>query len=418
MRLHRQSGFTLIELMVSMTLGLSIAFFAIDIALNGQRHKASILANSEMMETGRYLTDLLRSEVSHAGFFGNVSVIETSSLPSERMCPPTPHIDDLLFPILGGPEVPCTGISDALADSDILMIRRAETVTAPSASANEYYIQANYAGAILNTAGFNLLDSFGVLADLYPYRQDIYYVDINKTFNRYSFSGGTYTKEFLASGVDDFVVLYGLDYGETHTMNAYNDLRHTRDGVVNDWKSAANVSDWTEVIAVKFFLLVRSTGTTGRQDQKKYTYPGYTSREFYDSYQRHLFTSVAVLANNKPKEAPTDPTVVIPSCGSCYNGTLSNVPGGWRPGSPEYYQDKCITQHTRWPNHPHVNNVTLTVFGNVQIGNCGGKFSRLPGTIRYTGTLYGCPHHEQLPIKLVRCAGVPGSPGPGNRYSP
>tara|TARA_B100000767_G_scaffold101128_1_gene97121 strand:+ start:31 stop:1188 length:1158 start_codon:yes stop_codon:yes gene_type:complete len=73
----------------------------------------------------------------------------------------------------------------------------------------------------------------------------------------------------------------------------------------------------------------------------------------------------------------------LPSCGVSA-GTCSN--GGTFNGHDSRTNSQCFNGSVNWTTHPHMSsNTTLTVLGDVSIGDCGGGFSHGGGTIRYSG---------------------------------
>jgi len=65
-----QCGFTLIELMVSITLGLLVMVALIAVYLNVSRTNTEMAKTNSMIENGRFAIELLEEDISHAGFWG------------------------------------------------------------------------------------------------------------------------------------------------------------------------------------------------------------------------------------------------------------------------------------------------------------------------------------------------------------
>ena len=68
--MKRQFGFTLIELMISLALGVAISWVVLDVSLNAMRNSRDIVATGDVMEKGLYLGDLLKREIKNTGFYG------------------------------------------------------------------------------------------------------------------------------------------------------------------------------------------------------------------------------------------------------------------------------------------------------------------------------------------------------------
>jgi prepilin-type N-terminal cleavage/methylation domain-containing protein len=61
--MKKQSGFTLIELMISLSLGVAISWVVLDVSLNAMRNSRDIIATGDVIEKGLYLGDLLKREI-------------------------------------------------------------------------------------------------------------------------------------------------------------------------------------------------------------------------------------------------------------------------------------------------------------------------------------------------------------------
>ena len=65
-----QSGFTLVELMISMVLGLFIVLALLTLLINVNRNNSEMTKSNRTIENGRFALQLLEADVSHAGFWG------------------------------------------------------------------------------------------------------------------------------------------------------------------------------------------------------------------------------------------------------------------------------------------------------------------------------------------------------------
>jgi type IV pilus assembly protein PilW len=67
---HRARGFTLIELMVSVTLGMLIVIALVMLLANVSRNNSELSSSSRSIESGRFTLQILAADVSHAGYWG------------------------------------------------------------------------------------------------------------------------------------------------------------------------------------------------------------------------------------------------------------------------------------------------------------------------------------------------------------
>lgn len=69
----RQAGFTLVELMVGMALGLFILIALLALLANVSRGNSELSKSNRMIENGRLSMMLLQGDIAHAGFWGSYS---------------------------------------------------------------------------------------------------------------------------------------------------------------------------------------------------------------------------------------------------------------------------------------------------------------------------------------------------------
>jgi type IV pilus assembly protein PilW len=66
----RQAGFTLIELMISLTIGLFIVLALLTLLINVNRNNGELTKTNHLIENGRFALQLLEADVSHSGYWG------------------------------------------------------------------------------------------------------------------------------------------------------------------------------------------------------------------------------------------------------------------------------------------------------------------------------------------------------------
>ena len=307
-----QSGFSIVELLIAVALGILLSWAILDVTLNSSRTAREIELTSEMVENGRYLNQLLRSELRLAGFYGRLENISSATAAQPDPCSDLATadlIDGMSFPLFGLDGVTagatsCNG-DTLLAGSDLLLIRRADTDSVnvtTGLKSSQHYLQGTINAMVLDTgsnqASFNLLEKDGTtLAPIREYHQDIYYVNTSNIFKRLRLVNGAYVSEPLVEGVDDFQVVYGIDRSGDGIPNA--------DGANTAYiELPGSAAEWRDVVSVKLFLLLSSTSPApGLDDAKTYTYGDKAGITFADSKKRRLFSSVARLTNVSIKRA-------------------------------------------------------------------------------------------------------------------
>lgn len=316
------AGLTLVELMVAMTLGLILTAGVVTVVVSTNSSHRELGNASRQIENGRYALQVLADDIRHAGFFGQFFVLD----------PPTaaPNVCDtstaalagaMLRPMQGFSAVPTgCGVSmpGHVADTDVLVIRRAATV--PTAlvdlSAGATYLQTrapdDKVGPRLAAAApvegeeaeegpsnseiFDLRERDGITtAAIRRYLTHIYYVrncsvctgggDGIPTLVRLGLGAGGFSAAPIAEGIENFQLRYAVDT--------------TGDGVPDGaLRTAADVGNWQDVMAVEVNLLARGVESSpGYSDQKTYTLGDVTIEEPGDQFKRHAFTTVVRAVN-------------------------------------------------------------------------------------------------------------------------
>lgn len=174
--LRLQSGLSLVELMVAITIGLLLlAGLATVFATSSQTHREQ-LKSAQLIENGRYAIDLIAQDLHHAGYYGDLYALPT---PAAMPAPCETANGTAIYNAMGVPvqgyNAPdfiarasadanfaasgCTALlSDAnlLPGSDILVVRRAQTLPVTLAAdlvQNEVYLQANSVAAQIQFGG-------------------------------------------------------------------------------------------------------------------------------------------------------------------------------------------------------------------------------------------------------------------------
>lgn len=340
----RQSGLSLIELMISITLGLLILAGVATIFTNNSRTRQEIERTSRQIENGRYAMQLLSDDLQAAGYLAEFdpTPLDTSTLTAL----PDPCAIDL--PTLRG-ALPLhiqgydngAGAPTCLADikpgTDIVVIRRASTCVAGTANCDPFVggaphfqaslcapatggtelsytptSNADYAAQFyaLDTALTNLTrhkTDCTTVASVRRYRTHIYFVANNSvgsdgipTLKRAELGAGGFTIVPLVEGIENLQLEYGIDTNNDGVPDAFTAAPSSYNGCAGN----ACVVNWRNVMAAKVSLLARNTeATAGFADGKTYTLglradgTNNTYGPFGDSFKRHAYTSAVRLGN-------------------------------------------------------------------------------------------------------------------------
>lgn len=339
---RHHGGFSLVELMVAITIGLLLMTGLVSLVVNTNRSYGELAKASRQLENGRYAVQLLVTDIQHAGFYGEFYQLASppATLPSPCETALAELRTALPLPIQGyngavtSPIPACVSDANYQSGTDILVIRRAATVAAsplpPAAStlasltSGEVYLQTRGDTFVLNvaanppasTTSFNLTEKDGTtLADIRKYHVSIYFISPCSipsgsncdgsadggnpipTLKRLDLTtDGTnlvMTRTPLAEGIENLQIEYGIDRDGDGAPNE-TDVGDNDAYVQVPADSAA----WSNVVSVRLFLLARNIEST----------PGYTDTKTYNlglagsstpggAYKRHVFSAVVRLIN-------------------------------------------------------------------------------------------------------------------------
>ena len=246
---NTKNGFTLVELMVAMTLGLLIVLGVIQVMMSNQISYRTNDELSRIQENGRFALDLLANDIRMAGYQGQVNTADSIHFFLNTVCdlydPCTKNGDGISsdrIAIQFDPENDrdCTGSSANISAKDII--------------ANVYFITKKNAVSTLKCRGWNASKNQWV-ASAQP----------------------------LLDGIDNMQLLYGVK---------------GNDGI-EGYVSADRVGDWSALQAVRVALLVSNGHETGGAENKKRSYVLLDSPvvELTDKHFRKVYSSTFNLNN-------------------------------------------------------------------------------------------------------------------------
>ena len=336
----RARGFSLLEFMIAMTIGLFMIAGLVYLIAETSRSRAEIERSSRQIENGRYAIDRIAEDLRHAGFFSEFFEVPTSgatgfpaTLTAAAPCAVTIAGLPAGMPLAiqaydGGASVPsdlsaCLASADYQPNTDILVVRRASTSTIAKTAtlvADQPYIQTTPAAYKLDT-GTNLgtftltfpttNTTATVDAPLHRYVVRIYFVSkcnvpaSGATCDGTTDDGGTpiptlkmlelgpgpaFQKLAVAEGIEQLQFDFGID--------------DTGDGVADrivmcTSGAPCSTADWSNVVSVQVNLVARNTETSpAYADDKTYSLglKGYTTAT-NDRYRRHSYSTFVRLNN-------------------------------------------------------------------------------------------------------------------------
>ena len=321
---QRQRGLTLIEFMISITIGMIIVVALTLLIARQSATQNEFEKSSRQIENGRYAMRLLSDEVQMAGYYGEFSEIGTATPPSLDPCSTdvTVMLNLMVYPVQGydSPDpslFSCIPAGNHKPNTDILVLRRVETelIDIPSAAATQVYVQAGLTGSGLefemrlgagsSPGSFDLYQkNRTTLASLRRYVVRIYFV---------SPCSVTPCGTSATDGGNPIPTLKMVELSSAGTMSSITPLvegienmqiEYGVDSVSSDGSPDAFVSStaaWDNVMAVRIHLVARNNDRSPDYiDTKVYQLGGgvaYSVSSADQPYKRRVFSQLVRLVN-------------------------------------------------------------------------------------------------------------------------
>lgn len=355
---YQQAGLTLVELMISITIGLFLLAGLTALIVQQSSTRSELEKASKQIENGRYAMQLLQEDIQLAGYYGEYWKLDDApaALPDPCATAASVLASGIPLPIQGydapatvpSPMSGCLAEANHLSGTDILVIRHVDTTAVAIASAvpGQFYLQAGLLpsardfsyvlGTGTNTAVFNLKKMDGTTADLRKYLTYIYFIspcsvptgtgstctssdDNGKpipTLKRLELAvsggGATFTTVPLVEGIENLQLDYGVDYagvaGADGAPDCYVSDPTAPSPTEKDacpgsaaafFVSSTDVTNWSDIMAIRVNLLARNNESSGgHADSKKYNL-GLAGElgPYGDKYKRHVFSQLVRAVN-------------------------------------------------------------------------------------------------------------------------
>ena len=296
---NRQRGVTLIELMVSLVIGLVLTIVASSIYLYAKQAYSAVSENSQLEENGRFALNLLARNVQSAGF---VMLDPKSSFP--------PGATDIK---IRGCDFGMVNPTLATSNADIACLASTPTGSSRSASFGVFYDTDAYTTAGSKYQGFDCLGNAAVVVPSItggsPTNQVRNYFFVSTAITQTAYGSttmgqlscltdprtsgattGTFQMQPLIPGIEQLAVTYltpsGLNKNSAQKVNTATALE------------ASN--NWSQVTAVELCVLAKSIQTTGNDTGTQVTdcYGNAFTPPNGQTYRR--FTTTVNMRNRTP----------------------------------------------------------------------------------------------------------------------
>ncbi len=281
-------GFSLIELMIAMTIGLIVLTVLATVFSQTSSGRTDLERITRLVENSRFAADIMTDDMHHAGFYGTflppTDTIFTDPSPCawntadvtqlgwrHTLVPPRypAQVQGWDDPIAGLAPLAC--LPNRVPGTDVIAIRRVSSraVTPAQVTLTNVYVQASQCIndatflAVTNAAAaFTLRTAACDVANLAAIRRyfvRVYYVascnecapsDGIRTLKRMEVVDNVYRVVSLAEGVEDLQFEYAFDT---------NDDGSPEQLLTTVTASGAATDQWANVVAVRMHMLMRST---------------------------------------------------------------------------------------------------------------------------------------------------------------
>ena len=333
---QRNAGFTLIELMIAVTLGLLVLAALTSFFVRTSYNRSELERNSQQIENGRFAIAALRDDMMLTGFYADLKLEPPSAwtwnapaacvtsgnmgfVPHNPTAIPLPEVPlpILIYPLGAGAPAGCT--PNILANTDVIVIRRFNTEPTPVGSvvATQTYVQISECSTDppatpylidtgANAANFTLKNrTCGAQAAVWRYREQLYYIrdysvnagDGIPTLVRVELDGGVSAPVPLVEGIENLRVDLGVDNDGDGTPDAWRRC---------DAASPCTTADYTNVMAAKVYVLSRTIDQSrDYTDDKTYSLGvSGTVTAASDHYKRHVYSALIAMPNRSGPREP------------------------------------------------------------------------------------------------------------------
>jgi type IV pilus assembly protein PilW len=358
-----RGGFSLVELMVALTIGLFLVIGLISLLVSTSQSRTELDKTSRQIENGRYALQLLTTDVQHAGFLGaytpKTAIYSTTADPCAPLAADFAAAPSVIVPVFifgyDGTVADPSCVTNRVAGTAILVVRRVSTTAVAAAAAGETYLQVAACAPLLppfvvsaNSADFILQKKdCATTASLNKYIVRVYYIsscnvcaptsDDIPTLKMAEFVNGAMIVTPLVEGIQTMQVDYGIDMNSDGSPDCYisNPTSPStpipsqitaalcpQPATAYEWDPATRAAaipplapHWANVVTVRIHVLARNNEPSADwTDTRTYNLGLASVRTdvganiggpFGDKYKRHVYSAVARAVNvSGRKEQP------------------------------------------------------------------------------------------------------------------
>ena len=332
--LRRMAGVSLIELMISILLGMLVLAALIQVFASTSASRTELERTSRQIENGRFAMDVLSDEIRMAGFYGEYNLAQEgipAAIPDPCSTVATDWKLAMRIHLQGfdnGVGVPPCVPGNIKPGTDVLVVRRAATCEAGVAgcagiAAGQPYIQSSKcateqptAPLVFNTGGPYTLRvrDCATVAGVRRYYVNIFYIATDNgsgspvpTLTELQFDGAAFSIVPLVEGIEELNIEYGIDNNKDGAPDTYtaDPTNYTYGGcpLLPDTLPCTPPNNWSKVVTARIYLISRNIDPTPNYvDPKSYTIGmdntgAQITKTYSDGYKRHAYTGVVRVVN-------------------------------------------------------------------------------------------------------------------------
>jgi type IV pilus assembly protein PilW len=314
----REAGLTLVELMISVVIGLLITLAISTLFINTNRSNTENSNIASMQENARFAMGQIAEDIRHAGFIGDVQ--NPAEIDKTTLAPAMPAGTDCRSTATGNPFMldfnssdkliffdrgitdaqliadigPCTTVNAnadlPAAENTVLLVKRTSTDGVPVATAapvdGHFYVYSSDSHAVLAQYTTGMAAPISATNTLvWEYLPRYYYIT-NKDELYRDYFDGVWHSEVLAEGIERFDVEFGVDTDDDGAPNYYDDNPAT---IV-----------FSKVISARIYVLARTTQVEpGVNDTNNYQFGSvaYVPPAGKLGYHRQVYSTTVTIPN-------------------------------------------------------------------------------------------------------------------------
>jgi type IV pilus assembly protein PilW len=309
-------GFSLVELLIAMLLGLVLLGFTVQIFISLAASSKQSQQLAQLQQNGQLALNLLHNELQNTGFWGGVGLNDISQAAVDIMAPTPDCVEDDLdsgsFPVAGqvftslygkvataGRQLNC--LTSLAVDSEILQLKRAMglAVVLDNLRPNRFYIAPNW-----QQSRFVSQDSADIEDGMvfYPYQHLVFYVQnqrvdehtipvlMRKRLVRSASGIARIATDSVIDGVERLHFEFGIDTDLDGRLNYILPTTLMRD---EHWQQQLG-----HIVSIRFYILLRSTLPDPRYVNQQTYQMGASRFDAPDDHYRRLLLAGSVYFNN------------------------------------------------------------------------------------------------------------------------